>query len=227
MKKYFLLYFLALSACSGGSSVEYICPANSGAQKPHTLNSSSYPVEKQIFGFALDAPLPYPECQKYEYSGRVEYAFNKNICYERLELDAGKRSCVSPQNAVVSLVYPYDSVPDVVSGKRISVVLSEGRVSGVQIPTAGSSSVSLVLKQLLNKYGRPVLYKSEPVYNALGQEFSSAKATWKISGYNIIYLGTVRNINSGHIIIMSPRGKIVYDKHMDELLNIGQNNIGM
>lgn len=157
--------------------------------------------EQSIFGFVFGKPLNLPECPYKTVSG------SSMKLYEILV----PSTCVKDAHAlngygqpVREITFSQKESPLIVKNWRAFPLEANGSLIGFHFLTQGVETQDLVMRQLLEKFGKPKSVEKQPVQNSFGATFSSIEAHWQTGQLSITFYGTRGRIDYGEVFIDLP-----------------------
>jgi hypothetical protein len=154
--------------------------------------SAAAPPDMAVFGVQLGKPLSYPEC-----TWGPEDA--EHLC---MGTSTQRGAGVSR----VGVYFPDTNAPLITKVARIDVTVFAGKVVAISFDTDGTSSTSLVLSALTEKYGQPSSKHAEAAQTAMGAQVEAISAEWKLSGLTVVYKNVAGRIDTGNVEITTPEG---------------------
>jgi hypothetical protein len=174
----------------------------------------------EVLGMRLGTKLTLPECHvikrgKYKsYESRYGSAKKMKSKIPCWQHDTVKQYVIhpgdpiSPEGESLILRANSDSIPHGIKFDRVVLVVVNGIVEAVGLPTKGIKVQQEILELLTDKYGLPTLFKTNARTNAMGATFDTMSATWEFSDLKVIFLGAAGKINFGHVSIRTPVGTV-------------------
>lgn len=160
-------------------------------------------ADSTVFGFHLGEKVSIPECARHYAGENYFYAHNDLVtCFERSANDP--RSVMI--NEKISIRFPVDKQPAIVSGSAILAWISEGTLESVCFDTRGLSDQDQILSELKEKYGRPSSTTEIKKQNSFGATFLSHNVVWKFANLTVVFQGTTDRIDSGLVNIDTKKG---------------------
>lgn len=145
--------------------------------------------DNSVFGIEIGKPLSLPECDQSK-------DIHQDVCVDR---PIGPLA--ETEDRFINFV---DSKqPSIVSAENgsIRVFMVNGKVAGFQFFTDGIRTQDIVISQLTEKYGKPILLERDEVKSLNGGSFQSVTAAWETNGLKVSFLGTVGMLTKGRVTI--------------------------
>jgi len=168
------------------------------------------------FGLQIGGALSLPECERIRVS-KNNFAYRpiaQSWCYERME-----RGDTPLTNGTIEIKFPLKDRPQIVSGLSLIGTVMDGRLEGIGFNTLGVSNADDVLQKLTEKYGKPTSSEPYEVQNGFGAKFTSVRALWSFSNLVVIFKGVSSNLDSGLVIIETPKCNAWREQKLKELTN--------
>lgn len=172
----------------------------------------------EVLGMRLGTELELPECY-FSKRGKLTYyesrygsskkMKSKIPCWQHDDIRAPYPHPGDPilsEGQSLILRASSDSIPRELNSERLMLVVVNGRVEAVEMPTKGIKDQQAILELLTDKYGLPTFFKTDPRTNAMGAIFNIMSATWEFSDLKVIFLGAAGKIDFGVVSIRTPAG---------------------
>jgi hypothetical protein len=166
-------------------------------------SAQSKHADPTVFGFNLGGSLSLPECSTSAVGANRFYKHSDGVvCFERSDENAEAPLI----NERITIRFPFDKQPPLVSGTGISACVVDGTLESVSFSTAGMYDQDRVLAELKNKYGVPSTISETKMQNAMGAVFASHYAVWRFLNLSVSFRGTTARIDDGLVTIETKKG---------------------
>ena len=188
--------------------------------------------DTRVFGLRLGAVPSVPECHRdskelgpgrYQYSG-TSYQdedgkwvfFIADRCYENHETysgphptpdNYGEGPTMGPvRNGDITFRFPITG-PDSAAfgGDKIRGEIIEGKLENLLIETSGAKAQIGVLRQLVNKYGKPSSSLRTHLQNGFGAKYEGIEAHWIFTNLIVDFYGIGDKVDEGYVSIYTPK----------------------
>ncbi len=162
-----------------------------------------------FMGLTIGASFNLPECS-WNGTGALatyDYWFNQSVkpCWEHNILESHPGDPLDTTGTFkVNFLPAKQYSPSGVDPDSVSVIVVNGKISGMTALTGGYKVQDDLLQLLSEKYGKPTKETTSQVHNAMGAKFSDVNAKWIKPDVIIEFAGIVSQIDSGVITILNP-----------------------
>jgi hypothetical protein len=158
-----------------------------------------YAKDVGILGITLGKSLP-----------RCNSGEEKEVCYYSKEDQSWQADQVTRKNQheCWSAVTYGDLYVEFDSEKK--------RVIAITLMFSSEDKGELILKLLVNKFGKPTEHKQFPVQNRMGAVFDNVKCSWVIDGNTIHFRKRTNQLDRGFLILYNKEFDFVFEKEQKE-----------
>ena len=154
-----------------------------------------------MFGFTLGSPVHLPDCPV------ALIGTNGRKFYEPLV----PQTCVQDAAPLTGygvpvrrIVFTGPETPLVVKNWTLFALEIDGKLAGLHFITAGIDTQSLVLSQLVDKFGQPTSSTYTKVQNRAGAVYDTVVAEWHTPNHHVVFSGTLSRLDVGEVTIDLP-----------------------
>lgn len=165
-----------------------------------------------ILGFTIKENFNLPECH-WKGNGALatyDYDFQQPItpCWKHNILKAHPGDPLDTKGTFkVGAIPASGKTPDGVRSDSLDLIVVDGHIEGIVVPTNGLDSQDSLLVLLTKKYGKPESSQHTQVENRYGAKFTKYTVAWKKPDALITYDSMVSSIDWGLILVASPSGQ--------------------
>lgn len=186
----------------------------------------------EIFGLTIGQPMPYGECpeateangkpRKRDKYWRWIYGGARSVgvpCFTR----RGKEGTGEPFNPIESVEISYPETLKIAGASNLGVMIVNGNVASIGMPTNGEWSQDADLATLSAKFGPPTKLDRDIMQNGFAAKFVRINATWDFgNGIQGQLLGFRDKRTEGGFGITTPEARAEFARQLQRLQNFGR-----